>query len=125
MKTTVAIRLLLKISAVVCVVASAASCGHDIGLGDRGHGIYFHNATASNVVLYELGRERPDVGVHRMAPNALVGSSWIVPANGSDDRTVRVEATSDDKLIYCRVVGWKDLENLNWRIEITQTDTCP
>jgi hypothetical protein len=118
LRTFRGVAVLLSMAALITV------CGRDIGLGDRGHGIYFHNATRSNVVLYELGRDNPDVGVHRMAPDALLGSSWAVPANSSDTRTVRVEATIDDKLIFCRTFGWNDLDYVRWRIEIIPMDGC-
>jgi hypothetical protein len=59
-----------------------------------------------------------------MAPDVTVGSSWAIPDNPRDTRTVRVEATKDDKLVYCRVFGWNDLEQIRWRIEVTTADNC-
>ena len=49
---------------------------------DMGHGIYFHNATGQDVVLYEIERDRPEAG-RRMAPDERFGTSWIVPSSPS------------------------------------------
>ena len=119
------LRLQPSVALILVTAVIFSACGRGVGLGDRGHGIYFHNATTSTVVLYELGRGRPDVGVHRLVPDAVVGSSWAVPADADDKSTIRVEATSSEgTLIFCRIFGWKDLENVVWRIEITALNSC-
>ena len=110
---------------VIAIVLGACSWGVSFRLGDRGHGIWFHNATDQQLTLYELGRSHTDVGVHDFAPNAVVPSTWSVPASASDDRTVRVEAVNaGGTVVYCRQFGWSQLEAVTWHVEVTNAGDC-
>jgi hypothetical protein len=110
----------------LCGVLLFAACGSSgLGMGDRGHGIYFHNATGQPITLYELGRDHPEVGMHRMKPDERFGSSWAVPDNPNDKRTVRVEAVLEDgTLVYCHIFSWDGLEQVRWRIEVVRKNDC-
>lgn len=103
------------------IVWAASSCGVPILHVARGHGVFLKNSTDIPVVLYELGRERRDVGVHRLEPGQEVGSSWAIPARRDDPRRAKVEAEDvSGNLIFRRCYSWDDLEELSWRVEVVR-----
>ena len=105
---------LVCLMAVVCLRPSIGTPTRDV---------LIRNTLSEPVLVYTFDRDQRYV--QRVEAGAVWRDTWMYPLTAGDTRLVRVEADdAEDRPLFCAEYGFRDLERMNWQIELVRSLPC-